>query len=219
MDRTIENEKKAIVNIYRKRARRYNFTANLYYLVGFRIHTYRKKAVQALNLRPGDTVVEVGCGTGSNFPLLERAVGPEGKIIGIDITGAMLAQAQKRVEENGWSNVELVQADAASFHFPAGVSGIISTFALTLVPEFDQVIRNGSQALASGGRWVILDLKLPSNWLARLAPLLVFLAKPFGVSADLVAKRHPWESMDKYLKNTSLTELYGGFAYIAVGER
>lgn len=218
MNSSIRNDKRDVINLYRKRAKRYDFTANLYYLTGFRLQVYRKKAVQALNLQRGDTVVEIGCGTGANFPLLQRAVGPEGKIIGTDITDAMLAQAQKRVEENDWSNVELVQADAASFHFPAGVGGIISTFAITLVPEFDQVIQNGSEALATGGHWVILDLKLPSSWLARLAPRLVFLTKPFGVSLEL-AKRHPWESIDKYLKNTSLTELYRGFVYIATGER
>ena len=218
MNRVSHNDKKDIVDLYRKRAKRYDFTANLYYLIGFRLQAYRRQAVQALNLQRGDTVVEVGCGTGLNFPLLRQAVGPEGKIIGTDITDAMLVQAQERVAENGWSNVELIQADAASFHFPTGVGGIISTYAITLVPEFDRVIQNGSEALATGGRWVILDNKLPSNWLRRLAPWLVFLTKPFGISLEL-AKRHPWESIDKYLKNTSLTELYGGFAYIAIGER
>ncbi len=190
MDRSTPSDKRDVINIYRKRAKRYNFTANLFYLIGFRLQAYRKKAVQALNLQRGDTVVEIGCGTGLNFPLLQQAVGPEGKIIGTDITDAMLAQAQERVEENGWSNVELVQTDAALFDFPTGVDGIISTFALTLVPEFDKVIQNGSEALAAGGRWVILDFKLPSSWLARLAPFLVFLTKPFGVSLEL-AMRHP----------------------------
>ena len=218
MSRSTHLGKREVINLYRKRAKRYDFTANLYYLIGFRLQAYRKKAVQALNLQRGDTVVEIGCGTGLNFPLLRKVVGPEGKIIGTDVTDAMLAQAQGRVEENGWVNVELVQADAASFDFPAGVNGIISTFALTLVPEFDRVIQNGSEALAAGGRWVILDLKLPSSWLARLAPWLVFLTKPYGVSLEL-AKRHPWESINKHLKNTSLTELYGGFVFIATGER
>lgn len=51
----------------RKRSRWYDFTANLYYLLGFREWAYRKKAVAALNLKPGDTVVEIGCGTGLNL--------------------------------------------------------------------------------------------------------------------------------------------------------
>lgn len=209
--------KNEVVNIYRKRAKRYDFTANLYYLMGFREWAYRRQAVAALDLRPGDKVVEIGCGTGLNFPLLQEAVGPEGRIIGVDLTDAMLAQARQRVADNGWSNVDLVLSDAAAFQFPAGIDGILSTFALTLAPEYDQVIRRGSQALAPGRRWVILDFKMPANWLANLAPLLAFLTSPFGVRLEM-ASRHPWESMERYLHNTRLSEHYGGFVYIAVGE-
>ena len=123
--------KEEVVDIYRKRAKRYDFTANLYRLIGFREPAYRRMAVKALSLHPGDTVVEIGCGTGLNFQLLRQAVGSSGKIIGVDLTDAMLAQARKRVEDEGWSNVELVQSDAAQYEFPNGVDGIISTFNIT----------------------------------------------------------------------------------------
>src|SRR6516225_8125230 len=127
--------KQEIVEVYRKRAKRYNFTAQLYYLLGFREWAYREKAVEALALKRGDAVVEIGCGTGLNFGLLENAIGREGKIVGVDLTDAMLSRAQERVRQNGWSNVELVQSDAATFPFPQTVDGIISTFALTHVEE------------------------------------------------------------------------------------
>ncbi len=87
----------AIVDIYRKRAKHYDVSANLYYLIGFREYAYRRKAVAALKLQPGDTVVEIGCGTGLNFPLLQQAVGPEGRLIGVDLTDSMLEQARQRV--------------------------------------------------------------------------------------------------------------------------
>ncbi len=211
--------KSEVVDIYRKRARRYDATANLYRLLGFRLRAYREMAIKALNLRPGDTVVEIGCGTGLNFPLLQEAVGPAGKIMGVDLTDAMLAEARRRVEEQGWSNVALVRSDAALYQFPAGVDGIISSFAITLVPEFDQVVRNGAMALSPGKRWVVLDFKLPAKRLAwLLVPLAVLLTRPFGVRIEM-AERHPWESIDRYLVNTSLAEFYMGMAYIAVGER
>lgn len=97
----MQNNKVEVMNLYRKRARRYNFTANLYYLAGFREWAYRQRAVEALNLQQGDTVVEIGCGTGLNFSLLHQAVGPTGRVIGVDLTDAMLAQARQRVAENG----------------------------------------------------------------------------------------------------------------------
>lgn len=211
-------DKQKLVELYRKRAGRYDFTANLYCLIGFREMAYRRQAVEALNLHRGDTVVEIGCGTGINFPLLHRAVGPDGKIVGVDLTDAMLAEAEQRVRKNGWSNVKLVHSDAAAFSFPERVDGVISMFALTLVPEYERVIGNGCRALVPGKRWVILDFKLPSGLLSLLAPVGIFLAKPFGVQKEL-AERHPWESMEKILANTSMVELYGGFSYLATGER
>ena len=57
----------SIIQTYRKRAARYDFTANLYYLFGYREWKYRRLAVEALELQPGDNVLELGCGTGLNF--------------------------------------------------------------------------------------------------------------------------------------------------------
>lgn len=90
-------DRSEVIEVHRRRARRYDFTANLYYLIGFRLGAYRRAAVARLALRPGDTVVEVGCGTGLNFSLLERAVGTCGTIIGVDLRGCVsLSEADDR---------------------------------------------------------------------------------------------------------------------------
>ncbi|RJQ48340.1 MAG: methyltransferase domain-containing protein [Nitrospiraceae bacterium] len=91
------SDKTSLSALYRRRAKHYDVTANFYYLIGFREQAYREKAVQALDFQSGDTVVEIGCGTGLNFSLLQNYVGPEGKIIGVDLTDAMLEQAGRRV--------------------------------------------------------------------------------------------------------------------------
>jgi demethylmenaquinone methyltransferase/2-methoxy-6-polyprenyl-1,4-benzoquinol methylase len=207
-----------IADLYRRRARNYDLTANLYYLIGFREQAFRRRAVEAIGLRRGNTVVEVCCGTGMNFPLLRERVGAEGRIIGIDMSEDMLRQAGERVEKHGWSNVVLMRSDAATYEFPSGVSGILSTFALTLVPEYDRVILRGCEALKPGGRWVILDLKMSSGRASKLAPLLIPLTRPFGVTEDLM-ERHPWESLGNHMSDVSVEELYMGFAYIASGTR
>jgi ubiquinone/menaquinone biosynthesis C-methylase UbiE len=130
----------------------------------------------------------------------------------------MLSVGRERVRQHGWSNVELVESDSARFEFPTPVNWIISSFAITLVPEYESVIHRGAESLEPGGHVVILDVKLPPNWLSWLATLLVLTLRPFGVSIDL-ALRHPWEAMKKHLSNVSIMEQYGGIAYIAVGER
>jgi ubiquinone/menaquinone biosynthesis C-methylase UbiE len=210
--------KSQLRDLYSKRAAHYDFSANLYYLIGFREARYRKRAVSALGLKPGDTVVEVGCGTGLNFPYVLQSIGETGRLIGIDLTDAMLEQAMKRIRRNGWHNVELVEADAAAYVFPAEIQGVLSTFALTLVPEYEQVINHAARALAAGGRLVIADFKKPDRWPLWLVKLGVLITKPFGVSLDL-AERQPWQVMTKYLARVTVTELFGGFAYIAVGEK
>jgi ubiquinone/menaquinone biosynthesis C-methylase UbiE len=134
----------------------------------------------------------------------------------------MLAQAQDRIETNGWSNISLVQADAADFDFPNEVDAILSTYALSQVPECAEVIAHGAAALSGGGRWVVLDLKVPGNtpgWLAQLGTAIVW---PFA-SIDEWIMRRPWEAiraaMQEELADLSWTELFFGTAFLAAGSR
>ena len=62
------------------------------------VESWRSRAVASLALDPGDTVVEMGCGTGANAPYLREAVGPEGRVVGIDLTRGMLRRAGERVD-------------------------------------------------------------------------------------------------------------------------
>ena len=211
-----------LIETYRKKAKRYDVTSRLYPVPGYPQRTQRLRTVRALGLRPGDTVVDMACGTGLNFRLLEQVVGPGGRIVGVDLTDAMLARAQDRVKANGWGNVSLVQADAAGFDFPAGVSAILSTYAMTQVPECAEVIAHGARALAAGGRWAVLDLKVPGRtpgWLAQLGTATV---RPFAAIDEWMARR-PWEAiraaMRDELADPSWTELFGGTAFLAAGSR
>jgi demethylmenaquinone methyltransferase/2-methoxy-6-polyprenyl-1,4-benzoquinol methylase len=208
----IDSTHERLIETYRKKARHYDVTSQLYPVPGYPQRGQRLRAVRALGLRPGDSLVDVACGTGLNFSLLEQAIGPEGRIIGVDLTDAMLAQARDRIETNGWGNVTLVQADAAAFDFPAGVDAILSTYALTQVPGCGDVIAHGAAALARGGHLAVLDLKLPDHAPRRLARL--------GISAEWIARR-PWEEIRAAMEDTLVdvfwTELFFGTAFLASG--
>jgi ubiquinone/menaquinone biosynthesis C-methylase UbiE len=215
-DRTRER----LIATYRKKAKHYDVTSRLYPVPGYPQPEQRRRAVQALRLRPGDTVIDVACGTGLNFQLIEDVIGPEGRIIGVDLTDAMLARAQARIEAKGWTNVSLIQADASRFDFPTEVEGVLSTYALSQVPECAAVIARGAAALSGGGRWVVLDLKLPDNtphWLAKLGTATV---QPFASIEEWIQRR-PWATinaaMHEQLVDVSWTELFFGTAFLAVG--
>jgi ubiquinone/menaquinone biosynthesis C-methylase UbiE len=206
---------------YRRSAPRYDLTSRLNIALGPQ-RAHRRRAVRALRLRPGDSVVELGCGTGLNFGLIEQQIGPGGRIVGVDLTDAMLAQAQHRIEANGWSNISLVRADAGEFEFPARVDAILATYAHALLPDCGQVIANGAKALSAGGRWVVLDVKVPDatpRWLTRLGIATV------GRFASLQewTVRRPWEeiraAMQDALIDLSWAELFFGSAYLAAGSR
>jgi demethylmenaquinone methyltransferase/2-methoxy-6-polyprenyl-1,4-benzoquinol methylase len=217
-----DSTREHLIETYRKKAKHYDITSRLYPAPGYPQRTQRLRAVQALGLRTGNTVIDLACGTGLNFPLLQKAVGPGGRIVGVDLTDAMLAQAQHRIETNGWSNISLVQADAAGFDFPAEVDAILSTYALTQVPECAQVIAHGTAALSGGGRWAVLDLKVPGRtpeWLTQLGTAIV---RPFA-SIDEWTMRRPWEAirsaMQEELADPAWTELFFGTAFLATGSR
>jgi len=218
IDRTREH----LIETYSKKAKRYDVTSRLYPVPGYPQRAQRLRAVQALDLRRGERVIEIACGTGLNFPLLEQAIGPEGRIVGVDLTDGMLAQARHRIETNGWSNISLVQADAAEFDFPTEVDAILCTYALTQIPECGELIARGAAALAEGGHLVVLDLKVPDStprWLAQLGTATV---RRFASIDDWMTRR-PWETiraaMQAELSDVSWLELSAGTAFLAAGSR
>src|SRR5262249_8120452 len=104
----LDQTREHLIETYRKKAKHYDVTSRLYPAPGYPQRAQRLRAVQALGLRAGDSVIDIACGTGLNFSLIEEVIGPGGRIVGVDLTDAMLARAQDRIETNGWSNISLV---------------------------------------------------------------------------------------------------------------
>ncbi len=206
-------ENARLIALYQKQAKDYDQSG----IQG--LDALRREAVKRLDLKRGDLVVDIGCGTGLNFALLQEAIGPEGRIIGVDLTDAMLEQARRRVAKAGWKNVELVQADAASYAFPSQVNGMLATFALTFIPQAKLVIQNGSRALAPFGRWVVLDMAWPL-WFHHL--LFFLRLSHYGITEEVV-RRRPWQTVWSTMRQ-SLIEVerqpfWMGFFYLAWGKQ
>ena len=145
-------------------------------------------------------------------------IGIEGKLIGVDITDKMLDQARKRINENSWKNVELIESDFAEYQFPQELDGIFTTGALQYSTQYDKIIKQGHDALKPTKKFVIMDFKMSQGPAKIFAPLIVFFTKPFGANEEYL-KGTAWKSIEKYFEKTSYLEGWGGFLYISVGTK
>jgi len=128
---------------------------------------YRQKAVQALHLQPGLTVLDLGCGSGLNFELIMDSLDTQGTLIGVDFSAKMLERAQQKVDDYGWTNVHLLQQDARQLNLSevdtlAGntirVDRILCTLGLSVFPAWQDVFDRSFDLLATDGRYCLMDL-------------------------------------------------------------
>lgn len=118
----------------------------------------RRELVRAaLGARPGDRILDVGCGPGFYVTELLEAVGPEGSVVGLDISADMLAVAAKRAEGHG--NVTFYEADASSLPVPdASFDRAVCVQVLEYVRDVPTALREMHRALRPGGRVLVWDV-------------------------------------------------------------
>jgi ubiquinone/menaquinone biosynthesis C-methylase UbiE len=155
----------------------------------------RRRAVAALGLTEGDTVLEIGAGTGRNFRYLLEAVGATGTVIGVDASAGMLAEAEKLIDREGWTNVRLLRQDAARLDLDGDVDGVLFSLSYSAMPEPRPALAAAWQRLRGGGRVVVMDLGLTEGGPARmLDPIARILLKftPGDPYSD------PWTDLARY---------------------
>jgi len=131
------------------------------------VRSWRSAAADALALSPGDTVVEMGVGTGANLPHLRDRVGSDGRVIGLDLTRGMLDVAARRVEAAGWRNVHLVRADARRPPIDGPVDAVLASFVVGMFASPAAVVDGWIDRVAPGGRVALLDAARSPHVLAR----------------------------------------------------
>lgn len=169
----------------------YGRRAGLYDLIATAPGTgrWRRRAARRV-ADPGATVVEMGCGTGANLPYLREAVGPEGRVLGVDITGPLLGYARTRAAQ--YDNVGVLRADARRPPLKElGVDAVLGTFVCGLFSDPAAVVGRWCDLLGAGGRIGLLDASASTAIAGRpLNPLFrafVAAGSPTRGAADVLA--------------------------------
>lgn len=151
--------KREVMKWYDKIARLYDFFTYFFYKKA------RIDLINELDLKKGDRVLIIACGTGQNFNLIESKIGYKGEIIAVDYSEGMLNQAKKRVKKNKWNNIKLIQKDAREINndflkkenINSNFDAIIGELAFSVIPEWENVMNSSISMLKKNGKLGLLD--------------------------------------------------------------
>ena len=192
---------------YRSQADRYDQRTDAF-------RPWRELLVERLPVKHGDTVLDVGCGTGLCLPLLQRKLGPAGAIVGIDASEEMLRLAGRRCSENSWDNVRLIASpvDTASFDTMADAALFCAVHDVLQSPRavlnIIDHLRPGASVVAAGG-------KRPGPWAWPLRPWVEVLHAPY--ITDFTGFDRPWSLLAEHIPDLQVHDLAYGAGYIALG--
>ena len=179
-----------------------------------RAKTIRNKAVSKIELKRGDKVLEVACGSGRNFRYLVEAVSKDGFILGFDYSQEMLNAAKDLAKSNAWNNIKLVQGDAARLEIiEKDFDGVVSVLGISAIPDWEKALNKCYDALRPNGKLVVCDARLFTGFLKFLNPLVRLIYSKFAAWDP--SKNIP-EKMKEIFGNVEVENLNLGTFFIAV---
>jgi demethylmenaquinone methyltransferase/2-methoxy-6-polyprenyl-1,4-benzoquinol methylase len=167
-------------------------------------------AVERLELRAGDTVIDVACGTGLNFPMLEERIGESGRLVGIELSPPMLDQARSRVLSQGWQNVTLIEAAVEEAELDVAADAALFSFVHDVL-QSPRAIANVVSHLKPGARVTSVGAKL-----AKRGSIVNFFvrrsARPYMTTFRGLDR--PWGVLERYTTEVEVRPLALGGAYV-----
>ena len=210
-----------IKHFFEQIAHRYDLMNSL---ISFRQHRrWRKQTMKKMAVQPGQIVLDLCCGTCDWTIALAEAVGPEGKVIGLDFSQRMLAQGRAKIVQANLQNVELICGNALNLPFNNDFFDYVTIgFGLRNVQNYQQVIKEMYRVLKPGGSAVCLETSQPALPIYKQMYRLYF-KYVMPILGKLVTNNfaaYDWlqESTFKFLSKAELAELFAanGFSQVAV---
>ncbi len=175
----------------------------------------REILVGRLDLRPGDVVLDVACGTGLSFPLIRDRIAESGHIIGVDLSPEMLERARERVATAGWENVTLVQGSAEEARFPRPVDALL--FCLTHdVIQSPRALENLFRSAIPGARVAVFGPKWAPWWAAPMNVIIYFAVRKYTTTHDGLSQ--PWAHLARFVPDLRIETQWLGSFYTAWGK-
>jgi len=182
----------------------------------FFIKSVRKRAAELLKLKTGSRVIDAGCGSGGSFPFLVAKVGPDGEVVGVEISPESSDSARKRIAKNKWENVSVIESPAEHAELTGSFDGLLM-FAAPDVFASDEAWRNIRPHLNKNARVAFFGAKFTRHWLgALLNPVLRFLYK-LSFSTTPGPNYEPWDVAEKYVDKTEIKEYFFGLMFLTSG--
>lgn len=200
----------AALALYRQRAPFYDME-----LYGF--EPLRQACIAQLQLQAGQHVLDLGCGTGLSLPALVRAVGPRGRVVGIEQSPQMLARARQRVAAAGWRQVRLIESAVAQAPLRGRFDAALFHFTHDILQQREALLHVAAH-LRPGARIAAVGLAWAHPWTPWAWPSNCFVmgAALYSV-ASLQGLGEPWQLLHELLPDMQLrANLPGGF-YLAWG--
>jgi demethylmenaquinone methyltransferase/2-methoxy-6-polyprenyl-1,4-benzoquinol methylase len=214
------------VNRSREAARTsYNRLSRWYDLVaGGTEKKYRDWGLEKLSAQPGENILEIGFGTGHCLVALAKAVGPSGRVTGVDISDGMLAIARERLQQEGLiQRVDLHLGDAANLDFikPGSLDGVFMSFTLELfdTPEIPLVLAECHRILKSGGKMAVVSMT-KTNPPGAAVRIYEWFHEHMPAYADCrpIFARQALEQSGFVIRDVSLSSMWGLPVEIVLGE-
>ena len=198
---------------YRELALRYDYYTR-------RINGVRRKAVGALALAPGETVLDVGCGTGYCFSDVLEAVGLQGRLIAFDPSRDLLEVARRRIESNGWKNVTLLCETAEAVDLAGERPSALLFSYVHDIMQSDAALDNLLAQAAPGARVAMTSTRLwPRRWwpLAPLVNRYLWRTHERFITNREENFDRPWRKLEFRLEHVRARACWPGWRYVATG--